>query len=143
MMSTENANSSREIKLDGVWRELLASPSAATGEQTIGEFLLSGAGLQSAEAAALRAWREALAHLATLGAAGITVTHAGGIAAASISEFVFARVLQHAKHLRTLEAQQAARTWEVQFGTEIAGRSIGIVGLGSIGRGIARRARAS
>ena len=80
--------------------------------------------------------------LETLGAVGITVTHAGGIAAASISEFVFARILQHAKHLRTLEAQQAERIWEVHFGTEIAGRSIGIVGLGSIGRAIARRARA-
>ncbi len=80
--------------------------------------------------------------LETLGAAGVTVTHAGGIAAASISEFVFARILQHAKHLRTLEAQQAEHTWEVRFGTEIAGRSIGIVGLGSIGRAIARRARA-
>ncbi len=80
--------------------------------------------------------------LAALGAAGITVTHAGGIAAASISEFVFARILQHAKHLRTLESQQNDHVWEVRFGTEIAGRSIGIVGLGSIGRAIARRARA-
>lgn len=48
------------------WRELLASKTAATGTQTIGEFLLSSAGLQSAAAAPLRAWRDALAHLGTL-----------------------------------------------------------------------------
>ena len=50
------------------WRELLASKPAATGTQTIGEFLLSSAGLQSPAAASLRAWRDALAHVGTLDA---------------------------------------------------------------------------
>ncbi len=50
------------------WRALLDSASPAGGAQTIGEFLLSGAGLQSAAAAPLREWRSALAHLRTLDA---------------------------------------------------------------------------
>lgn len=48
------------------WRQLLASPTAATGALGAGEFLLSEAGLQSPEAAMLREVRGALEHLATL-----------------------------------------------------------------------------
>lgn len=40
MMSTENASSSREIKLAGVWRELLATEFSAPYMQDLREFLL-------------------------------------------------------------------------------------------------------
>lgn len=51
------------------WRQLLASPTAATGALGAGEFLLSEAGRLSPEAATLREVRSALEHLATLDAA--------------------------------------------------------------------------
>ena len=80
--------------------------------------------------------------LPALEAHGVRLTNASGLGAASIAEFVMARVLQVWKHLRTFDAQQADRVWEGTFGTEATGRTLGIAGLGSIGREIARRARA-
>lgn len=47
------------------WRELLASASAASGTQGLGEFLCTPAGLETPEAAPLRELRAAFAHLAT------------------------------------------------------------------------------
>ena len=73
---------------------------------------------------------------------GVVQTSARGIASASISEFVFARLLQVLKDLRTIDQQQRERTWKVKFGSEVCGKTIGIVGLGSIGREVATRARA-
>ncbi len=73
---------------------------------------------------------------------GVVQTSARGIASASISEFVFARLLQVLKDLRTIDQQQRERSWKVKFGSEAYGKTIGIVGLGSIGREVATRARA-
>ena len=60
-----NFNAATQV---ATWRELLASKTAATGQQSIGEFLLSSAGLGSAQAGALREWRAAAAHLGRLDA---------------------------------------------------------------------------
>ncbi len=73
---------------------------------------------------------------------GVVQTNARGIASASISEFVFARFLQVLKDLRMIDQQQNEKNWKVKFGSEAYGKTIGIVGLGSIGREIASRARA-
>lgn len=70
------------------------------------------------------------------------LTTASGIGAVSIAEFIFGRLLQHHKELRVIEEQQRSQTWTLQHGVEIAGRTIGIVGLGAIGRAVATRARA-
>lgn len=48
------------------WRELLAGSVAASGGLALGEFLATPAGLDTPEAAALRALREAFVHLATV-----------------------------------------------------------------------------
>ena len=83
-------------------------------------------------------------HLDVAGLAdrGITVTNGAGLAAASIAEFVLGRLLQVWKHLRTLDQQQHEHRWEPLFGRRVAGLTLGIVGLGGIGRATARRARA-
>ncbi len=73
---------------------------------------------------------------------GVIQTSARGIASSSIAEFVFARLLQIWKELRILDQQQDERTWRVRFGTEANGKTIGIVGFGSIGKEVAIRARA-
>lgn len=73
---------------------------------------------------------------------GARLTTASGIGSVAISEFVMARLLQIWKQFRALEAQQANHDWTVLFGSEVNGRTIGIVGLGAIGRQVAIRARA-
>jgi len=77
-----------------------------------------------------------------LASLGVRLSGASGIASVSIAEFVMARLLEVWKNLRAIETSQRAQTWDEAFGTEVAGRSILIAGLGSIGRQIARRARA-
>jgi phosphoglycerate dehydrogenase-like enzyme len=80
--------------------------------------------------------------VAGLAAGGISVTNGAGLAAASIAEFVLGRLLQVWKDFRTLEQQQREQRWEPLFGRRVAGLTLGIVGLGGIGRATARRARA-
>ena len=74
--------------------------------------------------------------------AGIALTTAKGIASDAIAEFVFSRLLQEVKHLRKLDAQQRERVWQAKFGNQLKGKTIGIVGVGSIGEEIANRAKA-
>jgi phosphoglycerate dehydrogenase-like enzyme len=73
---------------------------------------------------------------------GVILTNGAGIAAVPIAEFVMGRLLQVWKHSRVLEQRQSEHRWEPVFGHLVAGRTLGIVGLGAIGRATARRARA-
>jgi phosphoglycerate dehydrogenase-like enzyme len=70
------------------------------------------------------------------------LSSASGVASASIAEFVMARLLGVWKNLRPIEQHQREETWVEDFGTEVTGRTMVIAGLGSIGREVARRARA-
>jgi phosphoglycerate dehydrogenase-like enzyme len=79
---------------------------------------------------------------AGLGDAGIRLTTAAGVNAVSISEFVIARLLQMWKRLPEIDALAGERRWQPTYGREITGLTLGIVGLGAIGRQVARRARA-
>ena len=78
---------------------------------------------------------------AGLADAGIRLTTAAGVNAVSISEFVIARLLQMWKRLPEIDAQQRQREWQPTFGREITGLTLGVVGLGAIGRQVAKRAR--
>jgi phosphoglycerate dehydrogenase-like enzyme len=80
--------------------------------------------------------------VAGLIARGIAVTNGAGLGGPSIAEFVFGRLLQVWKDFRTLDQQQHQHRWEPLFGRRVAGLTLGIVGLGGIGRATARRARA-
>ena len=73
---------------------------------------------------------------------GITLTNASGVAAAPIAEFVMARLLAIWKNLRLFDDQQHQKIWKRQETTLAAGKTLGIVGLGAIGRATATRARA-
>ena len=79
---------------------------------------------------------------AGLDSADIRLTCAAGVNAVSISEFVIARLLQIWKRLPEIDAHQVVHQWEPSYGTEVAGSTLGVVGLGAIGRQVARRARA-
>jgi phosphoglycerate dehydrogenase-like enzyme len=77
-----------------------------------------------------------------LGQGDVALTSASGLAAPSIAEFVMARLLEVWKDIRTLEKMQRERSWEAHFGQKAAGRALAIIGLGSIGMEVARRAHA-
>jgi phosphoglycerate dehydrogenase-like enzyme len=73
---------------------------------------------------------------------GVLITNAAGVGAIAIAEFVLARILEVWKDLRELNRLQTERRWEPAFGRTLHGSTIGIVGLGAIGREVATRARA-
>jgi phosphoglycerate dehydrogenase-like enzyme len=78
---------------------------------------------------------------AELAARRVVLTNGAGIAAAPIAEFVLGRLLQVWKQFRLLDERQYDRRWELQPGRRVAGLTLGIVGLGAIGRATAKRAR--
>ncbi len=69
----------------------------------------------------------------------VTNSHIHGDA---IGDHVFALILAHARRLGEAREFQTTRRWVHQEvrGTPLAGRTIGILGLGAIGTGVARRA---
>ena len=79
---------------------------------------------------------------AGLADAGIRLTSAAGVNAVSISEFVIARLLQMWKRLPEIDALATGHQWEPTYGREVDGLTLGIAGLGAIGRQVARRGRA-
>jgi phosphoglycerate dehydrogenase-like enzyme len=78
----------------------------------------------------------------------VVITTASGIHATPITEYVFGSLLLHAWHWRRMLALQRDHTWadeserESLRGFELFGTTIGIIGLGHIGRHIAQLARA-
>jgi len=76
---------------------------------------------------------------AGLGEAGIRLSTAAGANAVAIAEFVIGRVLAERKRFRELEALQVRHEWEPLYGTELAGTTVGLVGLGAINSAVATR----
>lgn len=79
---------------------------------------------------------------AGLAAAGIRLTNNGGANSIAIAEFVLTRMLQIAKHLRALDRAQGAHRWDSLYGEQLAGQTLGLVGLGAINSAVAERAAA-
>ena len=73
---------------------------------------------------------------------GLTVTDSGPAFEIAISEFVLAWMLLVARRLPELMAHQRAHQWEAVTQQELSGQTVGVVGLGPIGRGVASRAKA-
>jgi phosphoglycerate dehydrogenase-like enzyme len=101
-------------------------------------------------------WREAkrLRWVHTLGAgveplmfeeliaSDVTLTNSRGVFADALGEFAIAAMLWFAKDLRRLVRQQEKHLWQPYTVTRLEGQTAGIVGLGGIGRAVARRAAA-
>ena len=69
------------------------------------------------------------------------LTNGRGVFSASLGEFALAAILYFAKDFRRLIRNQMVHKWE-QFDVEmIAGKTVGIVGYGDIGRAVAARVR--
>jgi phosphoglycerate dehydrogenase-like enzyme len=71
----------------------------------------------------------------------VVITSASGMGATAIAEFVIGRLLSAWKRFPQLDAHQRDRQWEPEFGRLVDGLTLGIIGLGAIGRAIAVRAR--
>jgi len=73
----------------------------------------------------------------------VPLTNGRGVFAESLAEFVLAAALFFAKDLRRMVRNQEARRWETFYIEMLAGRTMGVVGYGEIGRASARLAHAS
>jgi phosphoglycerate dehydrogenase-like enzyme len=73
---------------------------------------------------------------------GILVTTARGVHARPLAEFTFMALLQHFRGLRHLHGEQFSHRWQRYCGTEVAGRTLVIIGAGDLARGCAKLARA-
>ncbi len=76
-------------------------------------------------------------------ARGITVTSARNANAIAVAEYVLAAMLHIARNLTAADASVRAGKWDrAQFGgTELWRRTLGLVGVGEIGRRVAKRAQ--
>jgi phosphoglycerate dehydrogenase-like enzyme len=73
---------------------------------------------------------------------GIVVTNARGVFSRPIAEYVLMMILSVSRRLPQLLELQRERTWQPLEGAELRDVTVGIVGLGSIGRSVAALATA-
>ncbi|HYM09811.1 MAG TPA: phosphoglycerate dehydrogenase, partial [Bryobacterales bacterium] len=73
---------------------------------------------------------------------GVLVTNAPGGNAVSVAEMTMGLLIVLARRLKEIERSLRDGGWRVTAGDELYGRTLGIVGLGNIGKQVATRARA-
>lgn len=73
---------------------------------------------------------------------GVRVVNAPGANADSVADVTLAHMLAGSRRLAEADASVRAGRWEVFFGRELRGKTLGILGFGRIGRGVATRALA-
>jgi phosphoglycerate dehydrogenase-like enzyme len=73
---------------------------------------------------------------------GVVVTNARGVFSRPIAEYVLMMILSVSRRLPQLLELQRERTWQPLEGTELRDVTVGIVGLGSIGKSVAELATA-
>jgi len=72
----------------------------------------------------------------------VVLTNSRGLFSASLAEFALGAVLFFAKDFRRMVRSQQQGEWDCFDVEQVAGRTLGIVGYGDIGRTVAERARA-
>jgi phosphoglycerate dehydrogenase-like enzyme len=75
-------------------------------------------------------------------APGVTVTTASGIHATAISEYIIGAMIAFAKNFPKALRAQAERSWQPYWPQELEDATVGIIGLGAIGKRTAELARA-
>jgi phosphoglycerate dehydrogenase-like enzyme len=72
---------------------------------------------------------------------GVLVTNTPGANATAVADFAMGLLLSVARHIPAFDRDQRQGIWQSKLGADVWQQTIGIVGLGNIGRGVARRAR--
>ena len=80
--------------------------------------------------------------LASFKTQGVTLTTAAGVHAECVAEHAFALMLALARRIGESVRNMSRAHWVALPGEELGGKKLAIVGLGSIGEGVARRAQA-
>jgi glyoxylate/hydroxypyruvate reductase len=83
-----------------------------------------------------------LAERVGLTESSVAVTTSSGVHARPLAEFVLLAMLMFGKDTLRLGREQREHRWERYAGEEIGGKTVCVVGLGKIGREVARLARA-
>ncbi len=69
---------------------------------------------------------------------GVTVTNTPGVSAISIAEHSLALMLAVARHIARIDAEVRQGHWPRGFVSQLHGKTLGIIGLGAVGRQFAR-----
>lgn len=72
---------------------------------------------------------------------GVRVTIAAGANQHAVADHVFALLLAVARNVVDANRSVTEGRWQSFIGPELRGRTLGIIGLGRVGKGVARRAR--
>jgi D-3-phosphoglycerate dehydrogenase len=80
--------------------------------------------------------------LAAAAELGIRVTNTPGMFGEEVADVAIGYLLLLARQLHRIDAAVRAGEWAKPIGTSLGGRTIGVIGLGHIGREVARRALA-
>ncbi|MGH9660061.1 MAG: 2-hydroxyacid dehydrogenase, partial [Bryobacteraceae bacterium] len=76
--------------------------------------------------------------LAAAARSGVTVTNTPGVSAPSIAEHSLALMLAAARSVARLDAKVREGQWPRGQGVQLAGKTLGIIGLGAVGRRLAK-----
>jgi phosphoglycerate dehydrogenase-like enzyme len=138
----------RNMEQEASWRRMLASAEVVFGvpgesPQGLGDLVRANAGLRWVQAASSRAVEQ-------VHAAGLTeqeldrvvITTVSGIHDGPLAEFAMFGILAFAKKLPRLLADTQARRWDPYPMSDLADKSLLVVGLGSVGIEVARLAKA-
>src|SRR5215213_7880296 len=71
----------------------------------------------------------------------VVVTTASGVYSVALAEFALAAMLSHAKNLDGLRRNKEEKSWHEGSTDTLEGKTLCVVGMGSIGRAVAERAR--
>ena len=80
--------------------------------------------------------------LAALSRHGVRLGWRAGVNSRSVAELVIALTIISLRHLRSANEEVRAGQWRQHLGLDLRGRIVGIVGLGSVGKEVARLLRA-
>jgi D-3-phosphoglycerate dehydrogenase len=75
-------------------------------------------------------------------ARGVAVTVTAGIVTEAVADHTMALLLAVSRRIAAHDRRMKAGAWERVAGTDVHGKTLGIVGFGAIGRAVARRAAA-
>jgi D-3-phosphoglycerate dehydrogenase len=136
------------------WNTIVSNPKEYTNHLADADALLVRSGVQVNEAVLRQAPRLRVIGRAGVGVdnvdleaateAGVLVMNTPGGNAVSVAEHTVALMLAMARHISRADNSTRAGKWEKKklMGHELRGKTLGVVGLGSIGQEVVKRARA-